>query len=81
MEDTIFDFVAEIDHRELKMPLILVWGEHDFWAPVRNAYKLHKDVENSVLLLFKGKHLMMEKRPQKVIEKIIESLQRFNIYL
>ena len=79
MEDTIFNFKIGIDHRELKIPIILVWGKHDFWAPVRNAYKLHKDVKNSALLLFEGEHLMMEKRPQEVIEKIIESLQKFNI--
>lgn len=81
MEDTIFDFVTEITHRELKIPLILVWGKHDFWAPVKNAYMIHKEVKNSVLLLFEGKHLMMEKRPQEVIEKIIESLKKFDIYL
>ena len=81
MEDTIFDFVSEIDYRELRMPLILVWGEDDFWAPVKNAYKIHEDVKNSVLLLFKGKHLMMEKRPQEVIEKIMENLKKFNIVL
>ncbi|MEK7074946.1 MAG: hypothetical protein AAB968_04225, partial [Patescibacteria group bacterium] len=76
-----FNFKTEITHRELKTPLILVWGKHDFWAPVGNAYKMHEDVKNSVLLLFEGKHLMMEKRPQEVIERIIESLQKFNITL
>lgn len=81
MEETIFNLKTEISYKELKMPLILVWGKDDFWAPVKNAHKIHRDVKNSILLLFEGKHLMMEKRPQEVIEKIIESLQKFDVSL
>jgi|SRR3989344_4817943 len=79
MSSVILDF-KPVNYGELKSPLILVWGKDDFWAPVENAYMLHENIPNSTLLLFDGKHLMMEKNPKEVIEKVVENLQELNLY-
>lgn len=64
-----------IDYNQLKVPLIIVWGNKDTWVtPVYRAKEIHREVQNSKLILVKGGHAILLVKPEYVLRQIIKKL-------
>jgi pimeloyl-ACP methyl ester carboxylesterase len=54
--------------KSLKIPTLIVWGEHDELIPVEFAHQFHKNIANSELAIIKNSgHIPMEESPEEVI--------------
>lgn len=52
---------------ELGVPTLIVWGEKDEFAPVAGAYRFHKEIPGSRLVVLEGVgHFLMEDEPERV---------------
>lgn len=75
MSKIFVSYEVDVDYQKLKMPVLLVWGDKDFITPLETAKKIHKEIKNSKLLIFRGGHLVMEKNPEQVISAIVTQLK------
>ncbi|WNB16956.1 alpha/beta fold hydrolase [Marivirga arenosa] len=68
-EATMVRFQQKSDSRfeelsNLEIPTLIIWGEHDNWIPVENAYKFNKIIPNSTLKIYENTgHVPMEEIP------------------
>lgn len=60
--------------REITVPVTFVWGEYDTKIPVSQAKLMQEQVPSSKLLLLKGGHTVIYKRPQATVDLIVSSL-------
>lgn len=70
-------YTDEIQHlySKVETPVLVLWGEEDQWLPVEQAHKLHKTFVNSKLATIpKSGHLVIEERPDILIEEILKFL-------
>ncbi len=75
------DDIVEIQKRykEISIPTLILWGKDDVSIRVNMAYRLHKDLRNSQLKIFKNVgHMPQEEIPQKVVKEIINFMDREN---
>lgn len=64
-----------VDYKQLKMPIVLVWGNKDTWVtPISRAKEIHQEVAGSKLITVKGGHSALAIRPEYVIGEIIKNL-------
>lgn len=53
----------------IKIPTLLIWGENDIVIPKDKAYRLHKDLKNSKLVIIpKCGHIPHEEKPKEVLK-------------
>ena len=63
--------------KQIKTPCLLIWGEHDKVVPLRIGKQLHKDLENSKLIVLKNTgHLVPEERPEDVLKYMKQFMMR-----
>jgi pimeloyl-ACP methyl ester carboxylesterase len=56
------DRSAEI--AELELPTLILWGDRDRWIPPEHAYRFHRDIKGSELVIFPDAgHVPMEEIP------------------
>jgi haloalkane dehalogenase len=56
---------------ELGVPTLIVWGEKDEFAPVAGAYRFHKEIPGSRLVVLENVgHFLMEDDPERVGNEI-----------
>lgn len=68
-------YYLNFDYKALRMPPLLVWGDRDTWVtPIERAKEIHREVNNSKLIIVKGSHTILYRKPQMVIGEIIKSL-------
>lgn len=57
--------------KSINVPTLIIWGDKDKWFPRSDAYRFHKDIKNSKLIILKhcghGPH---EEYPEKVSELV-----------
>jgi pimeloyl-ACP methyl ester carboxylesterase len=59
--------------KEITAPTLIIWGEEDKWIPVSDAYKFHKDIKNSKLIVLTNcGHAPQEEKPEEVSKLIGE---------
>jgi pimeloyl-ACP methyl ester carboxylesterase len=59
--------------RNIIAPTLIIWGEEDKWIPVSDAYKFHKDIKNSKLIVLKDcGHAPQEEKAEEVSKLIRE---------
>jgi pimeloyl-ACP methyl ester carboxylesterase len=59
--------------KELKVPTLIVWGEHDTWISPTNAPKLNQDIAGSELAIIKNAgHVPHEEKPAEFNQLLIE---------
>jgi pimeloyl-ACP methyl ester carboxylesterase len=52
--------------KSINAPTLLMWGRHDKWIPVENAYRFERRIYNSEVLIYeKCGHLPMEEIPRQ----------------
>ncbi len=69
------DDIAKVQkkYRDIKIPTLIIWGRDDVSIPYRFGKRLHRDIENSKLIILDGVgHMPQEEAPKKVIEAIEE---------
>jgi pimeloyl-ACP methyl ester carboxylesterase len=71
---------TEFDYGKVKniiAPTLIIWGEEDNWIPVSDAYKFHKDIKNSELVVLKKcGHAPQEEMPEEVARLIKEFVNK-----
>ena len=54
--------------KTIKVPTLVLWGDHDKLIPVASAYKFHEDLPNDTLVILKNLgHVPMEEDPKASI--------------
>lgn len=52
--------------KHIKTPTLLMWGKHDKWIPVENAYRFERRLKNSEIVIYENcGHLPMEELPRR----------------
>ena len=58
-------------YSDIKIPVLILWGEEDQWIPVEQAYTLQKRIPGSKLITVpQAGHLVIEERPKALVEEI-----------
>lgn len=67
---------VRVDARELSVPLLLVWGNRDRRVtPIARARRLHAAVPTSRLVVVRGGHLILYRKPAYVIAEMYQGLR------
>ncbi|ADG92381.1 alpha/beta hydrolase fold protein [Arcobacter nitrofigilis DSM 7299] len=70
------DEVQSLYHT-IKVPVEIIWGKEDSWIPLEKGKELHKMIPNSVFhIIDDAGHLIIEEKPDELIEKILPFLQK-----
>ncbi len=63
--------MVQKEYRKITTPTLILWGKDDVSIRLSMAYRLHRDLINSQLKIFKGVgHMPQEEVPQKVLKEI-----------
>lgn len=58
---------------QIEVPTLIVWGDLDNIIPVEHAYKFHRDIENSELLIYEGSgHVPMIENTERLSKDLME---------
>lgn len=61
--NTKFDSKSELI-KSLKLPTLILWGQHDEWVPLSDAYLFEDEIKNSELIIYStAGHVPMEEIP------------------
>ncbi len=67
----------EKKYKEITLPTLILWGEDDVSIRVDKAKRLHHDLPNSRLKIFKKTgHMPQEERPKEVLEEIEKFMEK-----
>ncbi len=75
VHNLIPDDVQSIEHeyQKIKLPTLIIWGKDDVSIHVDKAYRLHRDLKNSQLVILPHVgHMPQEEAPQKVVDAILK---------
>lgn len=62
--------------KEITVPTLIIWGSEDKWIPVSDAYKFHRDIKNSKLIILEHcGHAPQEEKPEEVSKLIKEFVE------
>ncbi len=76
-EELIPDDIEEISSRykEITTPTLIIWGDKDIVIRKSKAYRLHRDIKNSILKIIPNcGHIPQEEQPQLVLKYIREQI-------
>jgi haloalkane dehalogenase len=59
----------------LDVPALVLWGEHDPYAPVAGAHRFHKELPGSRLAVLDAGHFVFEDAPEQCAQEIVRFLQ------
>jgi haloalkane dehalogenase len=61
---------------ELGVPALVLWGEHDPFAPVAGAHRFHKELPDSELVVLAAGHFVFADLPQESARAVVEFASR-----
>jgi len=62
---------------EIRVPVLIVWGDHDKWVPMASGSRLRNELPGAEWFVVPGAgHLVLEERPRAVDARIVEFLGR-----
>lgn len=65
---------TEFDYNKVKnirIPTLIIWGREDKWIPVSDAYRFHRDIKNSKLVILENcGHGPQEEKPEEVAKLV-----------
>ncbi|NEW60584.1 alpha/beta hydrolase [Sulfurovum sp. bin170] len=73
VNNIIPDDIREMEkgYKDIKLPTLILWGKKDVSIPYKFGKRLHQDLPNSHLKIFKKVgHMPQEEVPQRVVEEI-----------
>jgi len=60
----------------IETPTLIIWGEHDAWIPLSNAFKFKDAIPNSELIIYDDLgHLPMEEAPIPTAQDLVDFLE------
>ncbi len=63
--------------KTIKVPTLVLWGDHDQLIPVASAYKFHEDLPNDTLVILKNLgHVPMEEDPKVSLKSVKEFIEK-----
>jgi pimeloyl-ACP methyl ester carboxylesterase len=63
--------------KDIKQPVLMLWGNEDKVIPVKNGYRLKHDLPNAELIVYKNcGHLLMEEKPQEISNEIVNFIEQ-----
>ncbi|MEQ9425187.1 MAG: alpha/beta hydrolase [Cyclobacteriaceae bacterium] len=69
MQNDLVDFTDLI--ATINVPTLIVWGRHDKWVPVSNAFRFQEDIPNSELVILEESgHVPMEENPAETLAEV-----------
>jgi haloalkane dehalogenase len=72
-----FDKVAEYDLARLDVPVLLLWGEGDEFAPVAGAHRFDSELRDTELVVIDDAgHFVWEDAPERCAEALVRFLAR-----
>jgi haloalkane dehalogenase len=72
-----FDKIAGYDLGTLDVPVLLIWGEGDEFAPVAGARRFERDLRDTELVVIEGAgHFVWEDAPERCAEAVVSFLRR-----
>ena len=73
-----FEKVAEYDLASLDVPVLLVWGERDEFAPVAGAHRFDRELADTELVVIEDAgHFVWEEAPERCAEAVVSFLRRY----
>ena len=72
------DDIEQVEKRfsEITLPTLILWGKEDVAIGVNKAYRLHREIKNSSLKVFKhAGHMLQEEVPKRVNSEIIKFME------
>jgi haloalkane dehalogenase len=61
------------------VPVLLVWGESDAFAPVAGAYRFERELADTELVVIDGAgHFVWEDAPERCAEAVVRFLARIS---
>jgi pimeloyl-ACP methyl ester carboxylesterase len=72
-EELVPDDIDKMSKRydEIEIPTLIIWGKNDIVIRVKKAFKLHKDLKNSELVIIPNcGHIPHEEKPREVLKAI-----------
>lgn len=73
-------YIPDVDYRQLSLPLLLIWGHRDTWvSDSERAKAVHHEVPNSRLLIVRGPHTVLYRKPRYVINEMVKELYQMAI--
>ena len=79
VDNLIPDDVQTIEHeyKKITIPTLIIWGKDDISIHVDKAYRLHRDLKNSqIIILPQVGHMPQEEAPKRVIEAIMKFMKQ-----
>jgi haloalkane dehalogenase len=61
---------------ELGVPALVLWGEHDPFAPVAGAHRFHKELPDSELVVLTAGHFVFADLPQESARAVVDFAER-----
>jgi len=58
----------------LEVPSLVLWGEHDPFAPVAGAHQFHKELPSSQLVVLDAGHFVWEDAPEQCADAVVAFL-------
>jgi haloalkane dehalogenase len=58
------------------VPALVLWGEHDPFAPVAGAHRFHKELPDSELVVLAAGHFVFADLPQESARAVVEFASR-----
>lgn len=62
--------------KEIRVPVLIVWGDRDTWVPIARGEPLRKELPQAEWFVLPGAgHLVLEERPDDFVARLIEFLK------
>ena len=59
------------DLNSLSTETLIIWGEYDYWIPVKYAYQFNELIPNSQLVILESGHVPMEENPKESLDAVL----------
>ena len=65
-----------VRNSEIKIPVLIIWGENDKWVPLKIGHKFHSDIPGSVMVTIpECGHIPQEEYPELTAGYIVNFIE------
>jgi pimeloyl-ACP methyl ester carboxylesterase len=62
--------------RTVRVPTLVLWGRHDTWIPLADAWRFSADIPGSPVRVLEAGHMPQEEKPEETAAAIVDFLAR-----
>lgn len=63
-----------VDYKNIKVPIILVWGKDDESTSIKWVYQIQQDVKSAKLIVLNGGHTILYQEPEYVVNELMKNI-------